>query len=602
MKLRRVVSLFIVTCFLFLSNAVDAESLPEGTVWTTNNKAPVFASPEARKGGSYNTFILSFPLTLRQVGPDSNGSFRSYLDDNQFHLLYGPNHPNTDEILPELATHWAFADDHKTMYFKLDKRARWSDGKPVTADDYLFALEFFRSKNIVSPWHNNFFGQKIDKVVKYDDYTISISTTTPHPEVDQYANSLPPIPKHFYKGKVPKDFVRRYNWAIAPNTGPYIISKVRKGKSITFKRKKNWWAKDLRYYKGRFNVDRVVFTVIRDTTTAFEFFKKNRLDGFGITAPAYWHRRAKDLNIHNNGYVKKIWFYTDGREPAIGLWLNQDKEIFKDKNVRYAFGHAMNIEKMLNKLLRGDYGRLHTGTTGYGRYTNKQIRARPFDINKVESLMTESGWNRGKDGIWVKGNQRYSVTVTYVSELHTPRLALLKEQAKRAGIELKLQRLDASTSFKLALEKKHEVYWGGWAATDRPQYWGQFHSDNAHKTQTNNITNTNDPILDKLIDEYRSSLSIERRMELAREIQQKIFEIGSYIPTYKVGYFRTIYWRWWQFPKIPATKTSEALFEPFKMGLFWLDPDIKKETLAAMKNRKKFEPETIIDTTYKQAN
>ena len=79
-------------------------------------------------------------------------------------------------------------------------------------------------------------------------------------------------------------------------------------------------------------------------------------------------------------------------------------------------------------------------------------------------------------------------------------------------------------------------------------------------------------------------------------------KIPTFNALYKVGYFRTMYWRWWQFPKIPATKTSEALFEPFKMGLFWLDQGLKKETQAAMKSGKKYKPETIIDTTYKPAN
>ena len=84
-------------------------------------------------------------------------------------------HPNTEAPVPSLATDWAFDENGRTMYFKLDKRARWSDGKPVTADDYIYTLEFMRSKHIKAPWYNDYYTREIEKVVKYDDYTISVS-------------------------------------------------------------------------------------------------------------------------------------------------------------------------------------------------------------------------------------------------------------------------------------------------------------------------------------------------------------------------------------------------------------------------------------------
>ena len=331
------------------SDDLESENLelPDNLEWLTNDTAEVFAGPNAKKGGTYRTFILAFPLTLRNVGPDSNSSFRGFINDNIMDLI--DLHPNTEELLPALATHWAYGEDEKTMYFKLDPNARWSDGHPVTADDYLFILEFMRSEHIVAPWYNNYYTEYIDKVIKYDDHTIAIVATKAYPDLFLYL-SLTPVPKHFYETLTP-DFVQKYNWEIVPNTGPYQIDEVKKGKSVTFKRKKDWWAKDYKYFKGRFNVDRVVVSVIRDYNTVFEYFKKQRLDDFGLTLPTYWHEKAKDLEIYDKGYIEKHWFYTDSRISPRGFWLNQDKEIFKDRNVRYAFAHAMNMDKLLNGLL-----------------------------------------------------------------------------------------------------------------------------------------------------------------------------------------------------------------------------------------------------------
>jgi microcin C transport system substrate-binding protein len=594
----RIILIIIVTLpVLFMGmNAIGSEKLPDHIKWINNDTEAIFASPDAKKGGTLRSSISSFPLTTRYVGPDSNSGLISFLWENQINLVY--RHPNTEKRLPGLATHWAYGDDKKTMYFKLNNKARWSDGKPVTADDFIFGLEFMRSKYIIAPWYNDFYNNDFDRVIKYDDHTIAIVMKSPKPELVHFVESLGPQPKHYYK-KLTKDFVRKYNWKIVPNTGPYQITKIKKGKSITIKRKKNWWAKDLKYYQGRFNVDKVVFTVIRDYTTIFEYFKKNKIDSFGLTLPNYWHQKAKDLEIYNKGYIKKVWAYTDSPESQRGFFLNQDKEIFKDKNVRYAFAHALNMDKMINGLLRGDYRRLHTGTSGHGKYTNTKIRARAFNINKVESLMQDSGWKRGVDGIWEKGNWKYAVSVIYSYDVHTDRLVLLKEEAKKAGIEMKLKRIDGAAAFKMFLEKKHEVAWMAWGVPERPQYWGQFHSVNAHKPQTNNITNTDDPDLDSLIEGYKDSLSVDDRMELSRKIQEKIHEIGSYIPTYKVGYFRAAHWRWWKFPEVVGTRFSGALFEPFQLGRFWFDPEAHEETLAAMKSGRTFAPETLIDTYFK---
>ena len=577
------------------SLAHAAEKLPENIQWETNETAEIFADPQAQKGGTYNTFISAFPLTLRRVGPDSNGSFAGVTRGIAMSLL--GIHPNTEEILPELATHWAFGEDKKTMYFKLDKRARWSDGQPLTADDFLYLLEFMRSKHIVAPWYNNYYTEEIDKVVKYDDHTIAVVSTKAIPDL-HLRLALTPIPKHYY-GELTKDYVRKYNWKIVPTTGPYQIDKIRKGKSITLKRKKDWWAKDLKYFKGRFNVDKIVYKVIREQTAAWEFFKKAKLDAFSVTLPVYWHQKMKDLEVLDKGYIQRMWFHTDSPEPSYGFWLNQNKPIFQDRNLRYAFAHALNMDKLLNEVLRGDYARLHNQFTGYGDYTNKEIRAREFNVPKVEALMKESGWTRGKDGIWTKGNQRFTVKVTYASDAHTQRLVVLKEEAKKAGIEFSLQRLDGSAAFKLALEKKHEASWMAYGTGLRPAYWQFYHSENAKKPQTNNITATADPEMDKLIEAYRVSTEKEKRIELSKKIQEKIHEIGAYIPTYRVGYFRETYWRWWRFPEVPGTKFSDSLFEPFGTGTFWFDKDMKKETEKAMKSGKTFPPATIINTKFK---
>jgi len=156
--------------------------------------------------------------------------------------------------------------------------------------------------------------------------------------------------------------------------------------------------------------------------------------------------------------------------------------------------------------------------------------------------------------------------------------------------------MDSTAMFKKILEKKHDVAWMAWSTNIRPSYWQGWHSDNAHKSQTNNITNTDDLKLDELIDKYRASLSEEKRIKLSLKIQQAIHETGAFVPTFMIPYVRQGYWRWLELPSSHGTRRSEHLFDPFSSmtgGLFWINVEKKEETLLAKKSGRSFLPIVI---------
>ncbi len=572
--------------------------LPANLVWETNMDAPTFASPAAKKGGTFRTFILSFPLTLRTVGPDSNGSFRPYLLDSMPGLV--ELHPNTLEWIPGMATEWAYGEDGKTVFYRINPAAKWSDGKSITADDFVFTRDFMLSEFIVDPWSNNYYKEEIVEVKKYDDLTFSVTGAAVKPKGDLlYYYSIQPTPRHFHK--LDEKWVTDYNWLVAPNWGPYQINKIEKGKFVEFSLKQDWWGKDLRYYQNRFNVEKINVSVIRDMETAYRHFLRGELDAFSLIMPNFWYDKTDDM-VYKNGYVNRIWFYNELPQPKQGMYLNIDYDLFKDENVRNGFAHSMNIQLMIETVLRNDYQRMNSFHEGSGEYSNTEIIARGFDLRKADNYFATAGWQqRGPDGIRVKDGLRMSASITYSIQAHTDRLVVLKEEAKKAGVELTLNMLDNSSAFKNILEKKHQIAWMAWSASYRPEFWEHFHSENAHKPQTNNITNTDDPGMDALIDRFKVSTDEADRKAISREIQQKIHDIGAFIPTYKVPYTREAYWRWLQLPEWHGTRSTDIIFDPVTSGLFWFDDDVRKETEQAMDSGKSFEPVLIVDETYKKA-
>ena len=586
---------------LFSESYLERGTMPKGIKWLTNDSDKVFSSPDAKTGGTYYTSMRSFPLTLRTVGPDSNGAFRSFLFNNHMDLLH--MHPETGNLMPGLATHWGTNKAQDTLYLKLDPRARWSDGVPVSAYDVAFTLKFYLSKHIVAPWYNTQYGEEYDKITVFDDHTVAIKSKNKRNIKDLvYYATFELRARHFHK--LTKDWVKDTNWKTEPNTGPYQISKIEKGKYIMFKRKTDWWGKDLKYFKNRFNMDKVKVSVIRDPNVAFEHFKKGNIDAMALVIPEYWHNKAKGKNF-DNGYIEKVWFYNDRPQPVYAMYFNQAVELFKDKDVRIGLAYSMNIDKVLKTVLRSDYQRMETNTMGHGAMDNKKIKARRFNLAKADEHFNKAGWTkRGPDGIRVKGNKRLSARVTYGYAAHTDRLVVLKEEAKKAGVELTLQKLDSAASFKSMLEKQHEIAYTGWGAQDRMQYWGQYHSANANKPQTNNFANVADKTLDPWLVTYKDEFDLKKKAVLAHKIQQRIHDEAYNITMWAAPYIRFGHWRWMKFPDPVASKGSkDTTVYPFDGdwgGVFWIDTAVKKETKAAMKAGKKFPAVTVKDTRHKK--
>lgn len=573
-------------------------ALPNDLVWQTNDSDPEFADPAAQRGGTLRESMLSFPLTLRVVGPDSNGSFAGYTRALNMNLV--DIHPDTRRPIPALATHWAFGNDHKTMYFKLDPDARWSDGKPVTADDFVYLLEFMRSKFIVAPFQNEYFTTQITNVIKFDTYTIAMvsGVAKPDDELLEQVN-VNPVPRHFHA--LDKNWVRHYNWLPEPGTAAYKIGEVRKGKFVRFDRINDWWANNKRYYKHRFNPDHIIVKVIRDPNIAWQYFQKGELDSFALTLPDFWHNKAKG-DIFDKGYVQKLWYYNDVVQPAQGLWLNMAKPPLDDIRVREAIAYAMDFNKVINTVLHGDYQRMETHNVGYGDYDNKNIKPRGFDIPRAIVLLETAGWKSlDKDGIRLKDGNRLSLTLSYGNPLHTDRLVILQEEARKAGIDLQLQLLDSSAFFKQVLEKNHQIASLGWSGGGlSPEYRQFYHSDNAFKAQPNNITNFADPAMDKLIDAYREELDRNKRTVLAHQIEQQVFDTAAMIPTFKVPYFREAYWAWIKLPASHATRSSDSAVDAMGTGLFWIDLPTKNRIRQLQREDKPLStPVTITDSTWR---
>lgn len=583
--------------FTFASPA----DLPSDLVWEDSSDLPEFASPDAKRGGVLYDFSLSYPRTLRTIGPDSNSAFRKYLLDDYGFRVVQP-HPNIPgKYYPALAESWSIDWENKRVFFKLDKNATYSDGVPVTADDYLFMFYFMQQDHHQEPWSTNWYriGTTYTNITKYDDHTISISVTEAKPDIFRlFEEDVRPVPSHHYSD-YSEDFTTRYQWTFEPTTGPYVVREkdIKKGRSIALTRI-DWWADDKRFLRNRFNPDKRVFTTIRDQDKALEAFKKGELDYFGLTTPEFWHLKfPDDHEVVQKGYVGKFKFYTDKPRPNVGIWMNKSKPLLSDKDIRVGIAYSLNFDLAIAQIYRGDFDRSQSWGEGYGDYQNHNIKVRPFSVDKALESFAKAGFKeRGPDGILVNDKgERLQVELTNGRPTYKEYITILKEEALKAGLDLKIENMDPMTAFKKQQEKNHEMSIGGYNVSVElyPRFFDFFHSFNAlteegkPKPTTNNLTITAYDDWDELIERYKASDDLEEIKEISHQLQQMIHDDAAYIPAHKVSYYRVGLWRWMKYPEGFDARVTDT-WDQF--GLIWIDEEERKEVRDAMRSGKTYEP------------
>lgn len=575
------------------------EDLPDDLEWENGLDQPEIGSDKATKGGVMNLTIPNFPPNFRTFGPDSNHSFRSeFYDDIEISLV--GLHPDTMELIPGIASEWAVAPDNQTVYFRLDPDATWSDGEPIVADDVFTTFYLFHSDYANAPFYKQYYTTEFVNITKYDERTISIRRASPKPKTPYFASILA-HPTHFYREFGP-DYPQRYQWRVKPVSGAFVIDeeRTRKGRSITLRRVKDWWARDRKYFRNRFNPDYIHYRLVRSSEKKFELFRNGEVDYYLLNLPRFWYEKMEIDPVYD-GYIKKAVFYNDYPRIPRGLYINCSQPLLDNVNIRVGLQHATNVKKLIEFDFRGDFKRTNIHSEGYGEFSEPTIRARPFDPEAAREAFAKAGFTeRGDDGILVRDDgTRLSFTISGQQDPVVNRMLLrLKEEAIKAGLEYQIEALDGTAFFQKVMEKKHEIAFWGWGVTPPyPRYFQGFHSSNAYdegsdtpKPNTNNITVSVDPRLDELSVGIRRATSEEEIRLKSWEIEHVIHELAPWVPLYHRNYYRLGYWRWLQFPEETFNVRVSSL--PGEAHVHWIDTEKKEETLDAMREGRTF-PETL---------
>ena len=491
-----------------------------------------YFNPDAPKGGrlvwgNLGTFDSLNPMIVRGIAVQQVRSYnfeRGYVIESL--MARGEDEPFT---LYGLLAKTAETDDARDFVtFHLDERAHFSDGKPVTAEDVLFSWELLRDRG--RPNHRQYYS-KVAKAEALDRLSVRFDLSGANDrELPLILGLMPVLPKHAVD---PATFEET---SLTPpiGSGPYRISAVKPGASVTFTRDPNYWGRDLPINRGLFNFDEVRFDYFRESNSQFEAFKRELTDFRAESEPLRWHD-GYDFTAAKTGEVIRDTIKNGLPQPTEYLVFNTRRPAFADIRVRRALTLLFDFEWINKNYFFGLYtrsGGYFPGSelSAYGRPADEREREllKPFASDIAPDILDGSyrlpvadGSGRDRttlrDALKLLSEAGYDLDGTVLRQRATKAplsfeiLATTRDQErialayssnlKRAGIEAKVRAVDPVQFDQRRLGYEFDMIQNRWDQSLSPGneqsfYWG---SQAADTQGTRNYMGAKDPAIDAMI-------------------------------------------------------------------------------------------------------
>ena len=240
--------------------------------------------------------------------------------------------------------------DRSWVIFHINRKARFRDGTPVKASDVVFTFRTLVDKG--SPLYARYYAD-VSQVQALDDYRVKFSFSgEPNRELPLILGQLSVLSEHYWKGK---DFAQT---TLEPplGSGPYKVTSIDQGRSLTYTLDENYWGRDLPVNRGRFNFKRIRYDYYRDATVTLEAFKSGEYDFRQENVAKNW-ATAYTGPPFDQGLIKKEAIKNSIPAGMQCFAMNQRRALFEDRRVRHALSHAFDFQWTNQNLFYGMYKR-----------------------------------------------------------------------------------------------------------------------------------------------------------------------------------------------------------------------------------------------------
>ncbi|BAV75875.1 extracellular solute-binding protein [Pseudomonas chlororaphis subsp. aurantiaca] len=591
----------IFTALALLLGTASADAAPQHalTVYGEPAKYPAgfshfaYTNPRAPKGGSMRRSAIEIGRFDHVLPYIDKGIGVSQLDGYIYSPLAQRSLDEPYTVYGLVAEKMERADDGLWLRFYLNPKARFADGKPITAEDVRYTYNLLMTQGSLR-YRTQFADVKdveveSPRVIRFD-FKSNENRTLP---LD--IATLPVLPEHWWKSR---DFAAGGGYEAPLGSGPYKVSKVDNGNSITFTRDADWWGKDLPVSRGLYNFDRFSIEYFGDTDVARQVLRGGAYD-YNREFSATGFSIGYDSPALDDGRLQKAHLAKEAPQPAQGFVFNLQKPMFQDRRVRQALAMLWDFEWSNRQMMRDLYIRQQSffsnsalaaralpdaeelkileplrgqvpdevfsqvfeapKTDGSGLIRDKQLQAL--------ALLEAAGWK--PDGDTLVNADGEPLRFTFLNSQNGIERLLLpyKRNLAQIGITLEIRRIDASQYVNRLMARDYDMIVTGYPVTTSPglELYNYFGSAAANDPGSSNLMVLKNPAVDSLISGLVKATSQPQMLRYAHALDRVLQWNYYWIPNYYPPGTSTVWWNRFGMPAIPASN-DEAIESWWEMS------------------------------------
>jgi microcin C transport system substrate-binding protein len=547
-----------------------------------------YTNAEAPKGGdvkmaAFGTYDTLNPFTLKGVAAAGLGETFDSL------MVGSADEPFSYYCL--VAETIETPADRSWVAFTLRPQARFHDGTPMTADDVIWTFETLKTKG--QPFYRSYYGS-VAKVEKLGERKVKFSFAPgDNRELPLILGQLPVLSKAYWSKR---EFEKT---TLEPplGSGAYKIQSFEAGRSITYRRVRDYWAAKLPMKVGTDNFETIRYDYYRDFNVAIEAFKAGQYDLRNENVAKNWATAYTGPAVAA-GMIKKEEIKHEIPTGMQGFGFNMRRPVFQDARVRRALAYAFDFEWTNKNLFYGSY----TRTKSY--FSNSELASRglptsdelavlePFrgkvpdevftkeyqppttdgsgnireGAREALRLLGEAGWTV-KNGKLVNGKGEPLAFEILIDEPTWERIVLpFVKNLERLGVAARLRTVDAAQYQKRVEDYDFDMVVVLWRQSMSPgneqrDFWG---SAGATTPGTRNLAGIHDPSIDKLIETLIQAPDRKALVARTRALDRVLLWGHYVIPHFHLQAFRVAHWDRFARPAIAPKYT-------FGLDTWWID-------------------------------
>lgn len=531
-----------------------------------NPNAPKYGSVTFGQVGTYDSF--------NRFG--SRGVSAAGIGEIYDSLMFSPS-DEIDAYYPLIAERVRYSDDYSWIEIDINPKARFHDGKPITAHDVEFTYKKFVAEGV--PQYKVYY-QDIKSVVAKNERTVRVDMNKPNREkMFRFAQTTQVLPKHYWQDK---------NLSEPLSTPPvgssaYKVIDYKSGQSVTYQLAEDYWAKDLPVNVGRDNFKTVTYDYYRDDTVMLEAFKAGEFDFRIENVAKFWANSYNGVNF-DKGYIVKEEITHERPANTQAFVFNIQKPMFSDPKVRQALTYAMDFEWMNKNLFYNQYTRTrsyfqNTEYEATGLPSEKELQVlTPYKEALPPSLFTDefqppvtdgsgrirsqmrSAFKLLKGAGWelqdkVMTNKATGEAFSFELLIYSPtteRIAIpVQKNLKRMGIEMKIRTVDTTQYIKRLRDRDFDMVSSSYSANPYPGpnlliAWNSNYIDSTYNT-----AGVMDPVVDDLTNKIAKSQQDPEALLTLGKALDRVLQWNYYIiPQWHLSKYRVAMWDKFERPDV----------------------------------------------------